>query len=77
MSSATPQTPAEPEIIAVDIVEAFAAQNKGVAEVIPADRIRSEVEDVVERSEALGEDDCEDLYVDVKDAVLEQGVVIA
>jgi hypothetical protein len=77
MSKAQPGTYTEPDEIATHILEEFAAENNGVAEVIPAARIRSHLDEVLADSPALDETEYDDLYVDVKDAVLEQDVIIA
>lgn len=63
--------------VAEYIVGEFAAKNKGVAEVIPSDEIEEKLDEVVESSEAFDGRDYDDLYVDVKDAVLEHDVIIA
>jgi hypothetical protein len=76
MSKAQAETFTEPDEIAAHILEEFAAENSGVAEVIPAARIRSHLDELAD-SPALDEAEYDDLYVDVKDAVLEQDVIIA
>jgi hypothetical protein len=65
------------EDVAEYIVGEFAAENMGVAEVIPSDEIEERLDEVVDDSEAFEGRNYDDLYVDVKDAVLEQDVIIA
>jgi hypothetical protein len=65
------------EDVADYIVGEFAAENMGVAEVIPSDEIGERLDEVVESSEAFDGRNYDDLYVDVKDAVLEHDVIIA
>jgi hypothetical protein len=77
MSKVQTETFTEPDEIAAHILEEFAAENSGVAEVIPAARIRSHLDEVVADAPALDEAEYDDLYVDVKDAVLEHDVIIA
>jgi hypothetical protein len=67
----------DPEEVADYIVGEFAADNMGVAEVIPSDEIEEKLEAVVESSGTFDGRDYEDLYVDVKDAVLDHDVIIA
>lgn len=63
--------------VAGHIVEAFAAEHDGVAAVIPSAEISDRLEDLVESPDQFDRDEWDDLVLDVKDAVLEQGVVIA
>jgi hypothetical protein len=68
---------ADTDDVAQHIVGEFAAENSGVAEVIPAAEIQQRLDDVVVNAEELDDGTWESFFVDVKDAVLAQDVVIA
>lgn len=63
--------------VADEILQEFAANNGGVADVIPADEIEDHLDEALVNAEQFDGEAYEDVLVEVKDELLARDVMIA